>query len=59
MRKTEKHGRIWEIIDEFEPKDYYDWLVGDFDGVGTMWMNNCDGYVVLIERSGTILKSDI
>lgn len=57
--KVEKHGRIWEVLDSYEPIDLIDWLMGDFDGVGTMWMNNYDGYIVIIERSGTILKSDI
>lgn len=57
--KVEMHGRVWEVLDSYEPIDVQDWLVGDFDGVGTMWMNSYEGYIVIIERSGTILKSDI
>lgn len=57
--KVEKHGRVWEIINEFKPISLRDWLIGDFEGVGTMWMNNYDGYIVIEERSGQILKSDI
>lgn len=57
--RIEKHGRVWEVLDRFDPIVLRDWFVGDFDGVGTMWMNNHDGYIVIIERSGAILKSDI
>ena len=57
--KVELHDRTWEIIDSFTPKVMYDWLIATFDGVGEMWMNNCDGYMVLIEPSGRVLKSDI
>lgn len=53
------HDREWEVIDKFEPRDMYDWLIATFDVVGEMWMNNHDGYMVLIEPSGRILKSDI
>ena len=56
-----EHGRIWEILDEYDliTADGRDWFVGDFDGLGTMYMNNQDGYIVLFERNGRILKSDI
>jgi hypothetical protein len=57
--KVHKHDRDWEIIDIFAPREMYDWLIATFDGVGEMWMNNHDGYMVLIEPSGRILKSDI
>lgn len=53
------HDREWEVINKFEPRDMYDWLIATFDVVGEMWMNNHDGYMVLIEPSGRILKSDI
>ena len=53
------HDREWEVIDKFEPRDMYDWLIATFDVVGEMWMNNHDGYMVLIEPSGRVLKSDI
>jgi len=53
------HDREWEVIDKFEPRDMYDWLIATFDVVGEMWMNNHDGYMVLIEPSGRILKSYI
>lgn len=52
------HEREWEVINSFTPKAMYDWLVCIIDGVGSMWMNNCDGYIVLIEKD-RILKSDI
>lgn len=57
--KVKLHDRDWEVIDKFEPRDMYDWLIATFDVVGEMWMNNHDGYMVLIEPSGRILKSDI
>lgn len=53
------HDRTWEEIDSFTPRDMHDWLIATFDVVGEMWMNNYDGYIVLIEPSGRILKSDI
>ncbi len=57
--KVKLHDREWEVIDKFEPREMYDWLIAIFDAVGEMWMNNLDGYMVLIEPSGRILKSDI
>lgn len=57
--KVYLHDRTWEIIDSFTPRAMYDWNVCIIDGVGSIWMNNCDGYIVLIEPSGRILKSDI
>lgn len=53
-----KHHRTWAILDSSEPNEN-EWEVGIFGGVGTLWMNNMDGYMVLIEPSGRILKSDI
>ena len=53
-----EHGRTWEVLDEYDCVSD-DWFVGDFDGVGTMYMNNDEGYVILFERGGRILKSDI
>jgi hypothetical protein len=50
-----KHGRLWEEITSFVPS-FNDWKVCAIEGVGEMWMNNLDGYVVLIERKH-ILKS--
>ena len=52
-----KHNRTWEILDSFAPNEN-ELEVGRFDGVGTLWMNNMDGYMVLIEPSGRILKRD-
>ena len=56
--KVSEYGRVWEIL-----KDYNfnknDWFVGDFDNTGTMYMNNVDGYVVLFDKRGRVLKSDI
>ena len=57
--KVYKHDRDWEVIDSFTPTIGRDWEVCFIDGVGTMWMNNVDGYIVLVEESHRILKSDI
>lgn len=57
--KVYKHDRDWEVIDSFTPRIGLDWEVCFIDGVGTMWMNNVDGYIVLVEESSRILKSDI
>lgn len=53
-----KHNRTWDVLDSFLPTEN-DWEVGVFDELGTMWMNNMDGYMILIEENGRILKSDI
>lgn len=53
------HDRDWEVIDSFKPKTGRDWEVCFIEGVGTMWMNNIDGYIVLVEESRRILKSYI
>lgn len=53
------HDREWEVIDSFEPKLGRDWEVCFIEGVGTMWMNNIDGYIILREESNRILKSYI
>ena len=57
--KVKLHDRDWEVIDSFTPRAMYDWNVCIIDGVGSIWMNNCDGYIVLIEPSRRILKSHI
>lgn len=57
--KVKLHDREWEVIDLFTPDENVDWEVCEIHGVGKMWMNNYDGYIVLIEPSGRILKSDI
>jgi hypothetical protein len=57
-REESLHGRVWEVLDSFSPNEYA-WKVGSFDGVGILWMNNMEGYIVLIEPSGRILKSYI
>ena len=57
--KVYLHDRDWEVIDSFAPRAMYDWNVCIIDGVGSIWMNNCDGYIVLIEPSRRILKSYI
>lgn len=57
--KVYLHDRDWEVIDSFEPKIGRDWEVCFIEGVGTMWMNNVDGYIVLVEENKRILKSDI
>lgn len=58
MRISE-HGRIWDVLEQYDFIEGVDWFVGDFDGTGTIYMNNQDGYIVLFERTGRILKSDI
>jgi hypothetical protein len=58
-KKVYLHDREWEVIDSFEPKIGRDWEVCFIEGVGTMWMNNIDGYIVLVEENKRILKSDI
>lgn len=62
VEKREKvcvYDNTWTVEDEFTPIDGVDWKVANFDGVGELWMNNCNGYMVLILPNGTILKSDI
>lgn len=56
--KVYLHDRDWVVIDSFTPRAMYDWCVCIIDGVGSMWMNNTEGYIVLIEKD-RILKSDI
>lgn len=57
MRISE-HARTWDVVADYDHTEH-DWLVGDFDGIGTMYMNNVEGYIVLFERGGRILMSDI
>lgn len=62
VKKSEKvcvYDNTWTVEDEFTPIDDADWKVAKFDGVGELWMNNCNGYMVLILPNGIILKSDI
>lgn len=53
-----EHSRIWGVLDDYVFESA-DWFVGDFDGIGTLYMNNVDGYMILFEKGGRILKSDI
>ena len=55
--KVSLHDREWEVIDLFTPDEDVDLEVCEIHSVGRMWMNNYDGYIVLIEPSGRILKS--
>lgn len=62
VKKREKvcvYDNTWTVEDEFTPIDEVDWKVANFDGVGELWMNNLDGYMVLILPNGIILKSNI
>lgn len=52
-----KHGRVWEKINSFTPS-FYDWKVITIEGGGDIWMNNLDGYIVLVEDK-YVLKSYI
>lgn len=54
-----EHGRDWEVLGVAPSINKDTWVVGDFQGLGTMYMNNVEGYVILWEDSGRILKSDI
>lgn len=54
-----KHSRKWEVLEQYQPNAETDWWVCDFENLGTLYMNNQDGYMVLYEINGTILKSDI
>ena len=56
--KVYLHDRDWEVIESFTPRAMRDWNVCIIEGVGSMWMNNIEGYIVLIEKD-RILKSDI
>ena len=49
-----KYGREWEKIAFFEPQEGVDWKVLSNDD-GELWMNNEDGFVIFIEKDGTIL----
>lgn len=53
------YGRTWDIIKSYTPEDLKDWEVCEIAGVGKMWMNNYEGFIVIIAPDGTILKSDI
>lgn len=53
------YGRRWVVIDSYNPEDMVDWEVCEFPEIGQMWMNNYDGFIVIITPDGTILKSDI
>jgi hypothetical protein len=52
-----EHGRTWEVMEGTLLKDT--WYIGDFQEVGKMYMNNMEGYIILWEKNGRILKSDI
>lgn len=58
IMKVSEHGRTWSVLEQYDFTEN-DWIVGDFDKVGTIYMNNCNGYIVLFERNGRILMSDI
>lgn len=53
------HGRTWQVIDSYSPKEMKDWEIMSIDGFGDVWMNNYEGFIVIIEPNGRILKSDI
>jgi hypothetical protein len=57
--KVHLHDRDWEVIESFEPIPNQDWKVCLIYGVGAFWMNNVEGYIVLLEESNRILKSYI
>lgn len=57
MRISE-HARTWDVLDEYNLTEN-DWLVGNFDRTGTIYINSIEGYIILFEKKGRILKSDI
>lgn len=57
MRISE-HARTWDVLEEYNLTEN-DWLVGDFDRTGTIYVNSIEGYIILFEKKGRILKSDI
>lgn len=52
-----KYGRIWEEVEGVLLDDY--WLVGNFEGVGQIYMDNVKGAILLIEKDNKLWKSDI
>lgn len=52
-----KYGRIWEEVEGVLLDDY--WLVGNFEGVGQIYMDNVKGAILLIEEGNKLWKSDI
>lgn len=57
--KVSLHGRTWFVLEQYEVNEKEDWFVADFDGIGTIYMNNYCGYIVLFERGGRVLQSFI
>lgn len=48
------YGRNWDILDHYDfAAD--DWMVGDFDGIGKVYINNNAGHVLLFDLMGRIL----
>lgn len=56
LHSFEKYGQEWEIIESFTPVEGEDWKVLTIDGIGELWMNNGDGFMVLIEPDGRIIQ---
>lgn len=52
-----KYGRIWEEVEGVLLADY--WLVGNFEGVGQIYMDNVKGAILLVEEGNKLWKSDI
>lgn len=58
-KEIELCGRRWEPYDgEFEPDHEVDWLAGKFTE-GELWINNCDGVMVLVRPDGKVFMSTI
>ena len=53
-----KFGRDWELLDEYIPTEF-DWTVLTLNHIGTMYMNNVDGYMIWKTTNGRIYKSRI
>lgn len=52
-----KYGRVWEEVEGVLLDDY--WLVGNFEGIGQIYMDNVKGAVLLIDKDSKLWKSDI
>lgn len=53
----ELYGRQWEKVNDFRPSDN-DWLVVTTE-LGELWMNNLDGVMHFVAKSGRVLKTYI
>jgi hypothetical protein len=62
--KVSRFNRMWDIVQKWDFNEHLDkygeplyWKVLEMDE-GTLYMNNADGDMVFIEKSGRVLKTD-